>query len=196
MVAALGIAASLLSDVGFKALKSLSSGKSSTSTTQAGITDPSAASGQNVPAGSFGSGSTDIGKLFAKIDSDGDGSISKNEFMAFKQQVDSTLSALLKTQEQSGTGGASASGSAADKLFAKLDSNGDNSVSKDELQAMLNHRHHHRHAGSDADQAAASGAAAGPGGSVEQQSGGDTSPASFLAALLDVQSSSSASASG
>jgi hypothetical protein len=190
MVAALGIAASLLSDVGFKALKSLTSGKSSSNSTQAGITDQSAATGQNVPGGSFGTGRADVGKLFSKIDSDGDGSISKDEFIAFKQQIDSTLSSLLKTQEDASKTSASTSTSA-DTLFSKFDANGDGSLSKDELQSVLSHRHHH-HKLNASDQANA--AAAGNSDGSGQDKGGPGSPAAFLSALLDLHSSTSASA--
>lgn len=193
MVAALGIAASLLSDVGFKALKSLTSSKSGGSTTQAGITDQSAATGQNLPASSFGTGSANVSKLFSKIDTDGDGSISKDEFLAFKQQIDTTLSALLKTQEQAtGSSAKDAAGKAStslDTLFSKLDTNGDGSLSKSELQSVMSHRHHH-HAGTSTDQASAATPSTGTDGGSQDGNGG--SAASFLSALLDLQSSSTA----
>jgi hypothetical protein len=172
MVPALGIAASLLSDVGFKAIKGLSSGHKSKSTTQEGITDQAAATGQNVPAKSS---RPDVSQLFSKIDTDGDGSISKDEFMAFKQKIDSAMSALLKTQENASTTpvtpDASQTGqtSMADQLFSKLDANNDGSVSQDELSSVMSHGRHHGHHG---------------------QGVGN-----FMAALLNLQSQSSSSAS-
>ena len=137
MVAALGIAASLLSDVGYKALKGLVSGKSSGSSgisLPAGLTGATQDAGQNLPAKSIRG---DLNSLFAKVDTDGDGSLSKQEFMSFKQQVDQTLTALLKTQESSAQSSAkSAIGSldtSADKIFAAFDQDGDGKVTPGEF---------------------------------------------------------------
>jgi hypothetical protein len=68
--------------------------------------------------------------LFAKLDADSDGQISKSEFMnaANKAGADSSI---------------------ADAVFAKIDANGDGSVSQSEL-AKVDHgggHHHHMHAG-------------------------------------------------
>jgi hypothetical protein len=69
--------------------------------------------------------------LFAKLDADGDGSISKSEF-------------------ESALGNAGVDTNSADALFSKLDANGDGSITKSEL-ASARHAyqgtHHHRHAG-------------------------------------------------
>jgi Ca2+-binding EF-hand superfamily protein len=173
MVPALGIAASLLSDVGFKALKGLASGQKTKSTTQEGITDQSAATGQNVPAKST---RPDISQLFSKIDTDGSGSISKEEFLAFKQKIDSAMSALLKTQENSTTPPSASQSSSTDKtsladqLFGKLDANNDGSLSQDEVSSVMSHGRHHGH---------------------HNQGVGN-----FMSALLDLQSQSSSPATG
>jgi Ca2+-binding EF-hand superfamily protein len=173
MVPALGIAASLLSDIGFKAIKGLASGQKSQSTTQEGITDQSAATGQNVPAKST---RPDISQLFSKIDADGDGKITKEEFMTFKEKIDSAMSALLKTQENASTNPVSPDASPsnqtamADQLFSKLDANNDGTVSQDEMSSVMSHGRHHGHHG---------------------QGVGN-----FMAALLNLQSQSSSSTSG
>ena len=68
-------------------------------------------------------------KLFAKLDTNGDGSISKDEFSAAtsKAGVDSSLS---------------------DAVFSKMDANGDGSVTQDELtKADQAGGHHHHHVG-------------------------------------------------
>lgn len=74
------------------------------------------------------SGASGASGLFAKLDADGDGSISKSEF-------ESTL------------GKAGVDSNSADALFSKLDANGDGSISKSELasarHAYQSHRHHH-----------------------------------------------------
>ncbi|MFO1148514.1 MAG: EF-hand domain-containing protein [Alsobacter sp.] len=150
MVPALGIAASLLSDIGFKAIKGLASGQKSQSTTQEGITDQSAATGQNVPAKST---RPDISQLFSKIDADGNGTISKEEFLAFKAKIDSAMSALLKTQEDATKTSASSDASStdqtslADQLFSKLDANNDGTLSQDELNSVMSHGRRHGHHG-------------------------------------------------
>ncbi len=68
-------------------------------------------------------------QLFSKIDTDGDGQISKTEF-------------------ENALSGAGVSTADADTLFAKLDTNGDGTVSQDELtKAAQGHQHHHMHGG-------------------------------------------------
>jgi hypothetical protein len=68
-------------------------------------------------------------KLFAKLDVDGDGQISKDEFSAAASK-------------------AGADSSVADAVFAKIDANGDGSVSQGELaKADKGGGHHHHHIG-------------------------------------------------
>jgi hypothetical protein len=68
-------------------------------------------------------------QLFSKIDTDGDGKISKTEF-------------------ENALTGAGASKSDADALFAKLDANGDGSLVQNELSGAKGaHGHHHAHGG-------------------------------------------------
>lgn len=71
------------------------------------------------------SGANGPGGLFSKLDTDGDGSISKTEF-------------------EKALGKAGVNTSSADALFAKLDTNGDGKISQSELtKARGGHRHHH-----------------------------------------------------
>lgn len=65
--------------------------------------------------------------LFAKLDTDGDGAISKDKFVIVL-----------------GAGGVDAS--SADALFSKIDSNGDNTICQSEF-AAVHHGHRHYHAG-------------------------------------------------
>jgi hypothetical protein len=65
-------------------------------------------------------------QLFAKLDADGDGQISKSEF-------------------ETALGNAGVDTSSADALFARLDRNGDGSVSQSELPAVHRGHHHHAH---------------------------------------------------
>jgi Ca2+-binding EF-hand superfamily protein len=88
--------------------------------------DPSQAS-----ASSATSRSDALKDLFSKLDSNGDGQISKSEF-----------------ESNLGAGGTNTAN--ADSVFGKLDTNGDGSVSLDELSAALKgkgggHGHHHAH---------------------------------------------------
>lgn len=66
--------------------------------------------------------------LFAQLDGNGDGSITKTEF-----------------EDKLGAGGTNVDN--ADKVFAKLDTDGDGKVSIDELKSALKGKGHHHHAG-------------------------------------------------
>ncbi len=77
--------------------------------------------GQNATGTSGGAG------LFAKLDANGDGSISKSEF-------------------ENALSGAGVDTTSADSLFSKLDANGDGSITKGEIaSARGGSFHHHRH---------------------------------------------------
>jgi len=82
-------------------------------------------------------------KLFAKLDTNGDGQISKDEFTAAASK-------------------AGADSSVADAVFNKIDANGDGSVTQDELtkadQAGGHHHHHHVHGGGGGGASGAGGA--------------------------------------
>lgn len=71
--------------------------------------------------------------LFAQIDGDGDGKITKSEF-----------------EEALGAGGTNLA--QADSVFGKLDKDGDGSVSLNELASALKGNHRHRHGASNSDQ--------------------------------------------
>jgi Ca2+-binding EF-hand superfamily protein len=112
-------------------------------------------------------------EVFSKIDTSGDGSISKDEFTAFQSnpqtpfensamgsRTDSaSLLGLLAALSQAATTGPTAgsgsqsTGGATDELFSKIDTNGDGVISKDELakaRATIHHHHHHHRKSSDA----------------------------------------------
>ena len=74
-----------------------------------------------MPPGRSSSGSDPLKELFAQIDADGDGKLSKSEFE----------SAL-------GAGGTNLT--QADSVFAKLDKDGDGTVSLDEMMSALKAR--------------------------------------------------------
>jgi len=73
--------------------------------------------------------------LFGKLDSDGDGAVSKSEF-------------------EDALGQSGVDTSSADALFGKLDQNGDGSIDQGELTSATKrgHGHHHHHMNADGDQ--------------------------------------------
>lgn len=106
--------------------------------------------GQNVP-GATGASATsvtpsdDTKAKFAKIDTDQDGSLTKDEINTYNQQLVQQLqAALVDLQQMYGagqtgnpqSGGHHKHGGLADKLSA-IDTNSDSSVSKDELTAFF-----------------------------------------------------------
>jgi Ca2+-binding EF-hand superfamily protein len=100
-------------------------------------------------------------EIFSKIDTDGDGVISKNEFDKAKSNVQGKItdtlagaqssastssllslleaSAKLSSSSTSGSGGVQSqiADIASDQVFSKLDTNGDGVVSKDEMTSVL-----------------------------------------------------------
>lgn len=84
-----------------------------------------AAQGQSGPDASASMRSGSLKEWFAKVDSDGDGKISKSEFEALEK----------------GQG----NDARRDDAFAKLDTDGDGSISPAELLAALKGKGHHRH---------------------------------------------------
>ena len=104
--------------------------------------------------------------IFASLDTNGDGSISKDEFSAFQSalagrlqdtqsgsQTGSTefLLSLLQSAGQIGSTSTAAGTTASstsqqgtvDDIFNKMDANGDGSISKDEFKKALSGTHHH-----------------------------------------------------
>jgi Ca2+-binding EF-hand superfamily protein len=84
-----------------------------------------AAQSQSGPDASSSMQSGSLKEWFAKVDSDGDGKISKSEFEAL--------------------GSGSSNANQANDLFGKLDKDGDGSVSLGELMSALKGKGHHRH---------------------------------------------------
>ena len=99
-----------------------------------------------VAADSAESGTPD--ELFAKIDTDGDGLISKDEATSFRSKFSAQVQALmLQIQEHRGTAGETTAKAgvdlpSADDIFAKLDTDANGSITKDEFTAAFNRRHH------------------------------------------------------
>lgn len=88
--------------------------------------------------------STNIEDLFSSIDSDGDGSVSKTELKSFADSLSAQMqSALLGAQESGGAQGAfgpppppPGEGKSAADMMSEMDTDGDGSVSSDELKAF------------------------------------------------------------
>jgi Ca2+-binding EF-hand superfamily protein len=106
------------------------------------------AAAQKLPSPVDSTGSSKASDLFNTIDTNGDGAISKDEATAFQSKISDQIKAMMILfQEQNGTADATtanagATSPSADDIFAKLDANGDGSISKDEFTAALQNRHH------------------------------------------------------
>jgi len=102
----------------------------------------------NLPAPADSAGTSSAEDPFKAIDANGDGSISKDEATAFRSKLSAQIQALmLQLQELNGTVGTTTANAgvtppSADDIFAKLDADGNGSISKDEFAAAINNRHH------------------------------------------------------
>ena len=102
-------------------------------------------------AGSTGAGDPGNSKLFAKLDTNGDGTVSKSEYEAASSQH-------------------GISTSFSDAVFSKLDGNGDGSVSQSELASAAKGQGHHGHHMGGAGGAGGPGAAGAADGDADDSS--------------------------
>lgn len=111
------------------------------------------ASSANIAGAIPTQGKADLAALFKDIDTDGDGTVSKEEFSsAFQKLDDKTKTALLSAQSASGQS------ETVDDLFAQIDSDGNGNVSVSEFDAVapdglppVGGHHHHHHGAQTAD---------------------------------------------
>ncbi len=82
---------------------------------------------------SKGTGKSD--DLFSKINSDGDGKISRAESDAFKQKMSDQMKGTMLQIQESGVSASDGTQSGEDDIFTKLDTNGDGSLDKAEFEA-------------------------------------------------------------
>jgi Ca2+-binding EF-hand superfamily protein len=106
------------------------------------------AAAKMLPVAADSAESDKLAKRFAKIDTDGDGAISKEEASAIGLRISARIQAMmLEIQERHGAAGATTADAgvtppSADDFFAKLDADGNGSISKDEFTAALDRKPH------------------------------------------------------
>lgn len=81
--------------------------------------------------------SEETAALFKQMDSNADGSLSSDEMAKGMQAMMQPPTSTMDFAQSRGMGGEGGSGGSQDDLFAKVDSNGDGSISKTEMQAMM-----------------------------------------------------------
>lgn len=80
------------------------------------------------PAGSK-AGALDRAKMFEKMDADGDGKVTKEEFKKYRETASAQLKDKVKNEKIAGM-----LDSVLDKLFEKMDADGDGKVTKEEFE--------------------------------------------------------------
>ena len=75
-------------------------------------------------------------ELFSKVDTNGDGTVSSDELSKSMKDIMPPPSTMEFAQSRSDTGSSSSTGSS-DDLFGKIDTDGSGTVSKDELQSLM-----------------------------------------------------------
>jgi Ca2+-binding EF-hand superfamily protein len=81
----------------------------------------------------YGTQSSSSDEIFGKIDTDGNGKVSKDEFNTFRSNMEAQImGSVMASQFDTTTGIATAT----DDLFSKIDTDGDGSVSTDEFSVF------------------------------------------------------------
>lgn len=79
------------------------------------------------PAGKIGN--LDKAKMFEKMDADGDGKVTKDEYKKYREQASAQLKEKAKNEKIAGL-----LDSVLDKLFEKMDADSDGKVTKEEFE--------------------------------------------------------------
>ncbi len=85
-----------------------------------------------VQQSSSSSSSSSTENIFSKIDTDGDGSVSKEEFDAFQTEMQAQFKSSVTSSQYDTTGTTSST----EDIFSKIDTDGDGSVSKEEFDTF------------------------------------------------------------
>jgi Ca2+-binding EF-hand superfamily protein len=94
--------------------------------------------GKNVPTGKSGNADERAQALLKKLDTDGNGSVSKDERSAFQSRLSGRMQSLiLQCQEMASVTQSPSATDITQGVFAKIDANGDGSISQDELNQFL-----------------------------------------------------------
>lgn len=79
------------------------------------------------PAGKIGN--LDRAKMFEKMDANGDGKVTKEEYKKYREQASAQLKEKAKNEKLAGL-----LDSVLDKLFEKMDADGDGKITKEEFE--------------------------------------------------------------
>jgi Ca2+-binding EF-hand superfamily protein len=94
----------------------------------AGLFSASPAFADDKPKGDKAKGKPDPEAMFKRLDSDGDGKISKEEFAKFAE--------VMREKVKEKGKGKNANGKGADAIFSRLDANGDGYLSLEEFKKV------------------------------------------------------------